>query len=222
MEVVITLDWECDFNWKVMIENWMESYHHIGAHSETLNRTMPGQNTWTEPEHPHFIRAHLPFKDRVKEEMEETIASGEALPGFKAVAGLSVEQQVEWGLYVAYPCFMVLTTHDRVLWYRLLPISAERCQLQTMTLVSKASLSAPDYAATLEAETKMLSDFHKEDMLVNEGVQRGLHSRKVVRGRLSHLEEPVWLIQRYVSARLNGEYPLPANRRPYSGPLAAE
>jgi hypothetical protein len=67
----------------------------------------------------------------------------------------------------------------------------------------------------------MLRDFHLEDMLVNVGVQRGLNSRKVVQGRLSHLEEPVWLIQRYVAARLNGTYPQRAERAPYSGPLAA-
>jgi phenylpropionate dioxygenase-like ring-hydroxylating dioxygenase large terminal subunit len=153
--------------------------------------------------------------------MAEALNRGEALPGFRAVEGLSLEEQVEWGLYVAYPCFMILTTHDRVLWYRLLPEAAGRCMLQTMTLVPKDAVTAPDFAETLEAETKMLRDFHLEDMLVNVGVQRGLNSRKVVQGRLSHLEEPVWLIQRYVAARLNGTYPQRAERAPYSGPLAA-
>jgi phenylpropionate dioxygenase-like ring-hydroxylating dioxygenase large terminal subunit len=221
MEVVIALDWECEFNWKVMIENWMESYHHIGAHSETLNPSMPGQNTWTEPEHPHFIRAHLPFKTRIRREIEEKLKNGEALPGFGAIPGLTLENYAEWGLYLGYPCFMVLTTHDRALWYRLMPMSAGRCKLQTMTLVSKESLNAPDYAKTLAAETKMLIDFHQEDMLVNTAVQRGLRSRKAVRGRLSHLEEPIWLIHRYVAARLNGTHVQRADRAPYSGPLAA-
>jgi hypothetical protein len=45
--------------------------------------------------------------------------------------------------------------------------------------------------------------------MVNTAVQRGLHSSKVVRGRLSHLEEPVWLIQRYLAARAEGRYPGP-------------
>jgi phenylpropionate dioxygenase-like ring-hydroxylating dioxygenase large terminal subunit len=110
---------------------------------------------------------------------------------------------------------------DRVLWYRLLPVSAERCRLETMTLVPRASLDDPDFHEIVEAETKMLSDFHTEDMVVNTAVQRGLHSRKVVRGRLSHLEEPVWLIQRYLAARAQATYPAKANRRPYSGPPSA-
>ena len=67
----------------------------------------------------------------------------------------------------------------------------------------------------------MQRDFHLEDMPVNTGVQHGLRSRKVVQGRLSHLEEPVWLIQRYIAARLQSKYPEQAHRRPYSGPLAA-
>jgi phenylpropionate dioxygenase-like ring-hydroxylating dioxygenase large terminal subunit len=221
MEVVIALDWECEFNWKVMIENWMESYHHIGAHSKTLNPTMPGQNTWTEPEHPHYVHAHLPFKKRIKEEIEEKLKNSEPLPGFRAIPGLAPENYAEWGLYLGYPCFMILTTHDRVLWYRLSPVSAGHCKLQTMTLVSKESLNAPDYAETLAAETKMLTDFHQEDMFVNTAVQRGLRSRKAVRGRLSHLEEPIWLIHRYIAARLNGTYAQRADRAPYSGPLAA-
>jgi hypothetical protein len=54
-----------------------------------------------------------------------------------------------------------------------------------------------------------MRDFHLEDMMVNTAVQRGLHSSKVVRGRLSHLEEPVWLIQRYLAARAEGRYPGP-------------
>jgi hypothetical protein len=37
---------------------------------------------------------------------------------------------------------------------------------------------------------------------VNEAVQRGLSSRHVRRGRLSHLEEPVWQFHRQLAARL--------------------
>jgi phenylpropionate dioxygenase-like ring-hydroxylating dioxygenase large terminal subunit len=110
---------------------------------------------------------------------------------------------------------------DRILWYRLLPISAERCKLETMVLVTREALDDRDSAAIIAAEAKMLRDFHNEDMIVNTAVQRGLRSRKAVRGRLSHLEEPVWLIQRYLAARAQGTYPLKADRAPYNGPLAA-
>jgi len=220
MEIVIRLTWDCAFNWKVMIENWMESYHHVGAHLATLEPTMPGRNTWTDAEHPHFIRAHLPFTEALQHDLKAAIDSGRRLPGFRPLDALSFEQQSEWGLYLGYPCFMFLTMRDRLLWYRLLPISAERCRLETMMLVPRASLADPDIATTIEAETRMLRDFHTEDMVVNTAVQRGLRSSRAVRGRLSHLEEPIWLIQRYLAARAQGSYPARAERAPYSGPFA--
>ena len=48
----------------------------------------------------------------------------------------------------------------------------------------------------------MLKDFHMEDMEVNAAVQRGLRSRHAARGRLSHLEEPVWQFHRLLAAQM--------------------
>ena len=207
MEIVISMEWDCPFNWKVMIENWMESYHHMGIHNATLNTIMPAQGTWAEPEHPYFAHCHLPYASDPSNEIREADEAGRPLPGFRPIPGLSFEQKTEWGLYLGYPCFMFLTTRDRVIWYRLQPVSAGRCKLLTTTLVSKESLPAPDLAETIARETKMLRDFHVEDMTVNAAVQRGLRARKAARGRLSHLEEPVWLIQRFLAARAQGTYP---------------
>jgi phenylpropionate dioxygenase-like ring-hydroxylating dioxygenase large terminal subunit len=202
MELAIALEWECDFNWKVMVENWTESYHHLGAHHTTLHPYMPAQDTWTEPEHPHFIRCHLPYAPELAEQVRIADSGGTPIEGFRPVAGLPLERQQEWGLYVGLPCFMVLTVRDRVIWYRLQPISAERCKLLTTTLVTREATEAPDYARTVERETTMLRDFHVEDMQVNAAVQHGLRSQRVVRGRLSHLEEPIWLMQRFLASCL--------------------
>jgi hypothetical protein len=90
------------------------------------------------------------------------------------------------------------------------PESADRCRLLTTILVTRESLQQPDYSERLASETQMLREFHIEDMLVNSAVQRGLRSRHAVRGRLSHLEEPIWLIQRYLAARTGGSYPASA------------
>jgi phenylpropionate dioxygenase-like ring-hydroxylating dioxygenase large terminal subunit len=202
MEIVISMDWDCPFNWKVMVENWIESYHHLGPHAATLNPFMPAQDTWTEPAQPGFIHAHLPLTGRDAAPLRDAIAQGSPLPGFAPIPGLTPAQQAEWNLFVGFPCFMLLLSRDRAIWYRLQPISAGRCKLTTTTLVSRASRAAPDFASTLQAETKMLKDFHLEDMVVNESVQRGLRSQFAVRGRLSHLEEPVWQFYRLLAAQM--------------------
>jgi phenylpropionate dioxygenase-like ring-hydroxylating dioxygenase large terminal subunit len=202
MELVISMDWECRFNWKVMVENWIESYHHLGPHTKTLNPFMPAQDTWSEQPNAAFIHAHLPLTGRDAAAMRETIKNGAVGEGFLPVPGLSPEQQADWHLFVGFPCFMLLLARDRAIWYRLQPISPDHCRLTTTTLVSRASLAMPNYEAILAAETKMLNDFHVEDMAVNEAVQRGLRSRHAVRGRLSHLEEPVWQFHRQLAAWL--------------------
>jgi phenylpropionate dioxygenase-like ring-hydroxylating dioxygenase large terminal subunit len=205
MEVAIELEWECEFDWKVMVENWIESYHHMGTHQATLQRTMPASMTWTEAEHPHFIHAHLPFRESGVEQIRAALEEGTPQPGFTPVADLTLEQQSEWGVFLGYPGFMFLTMRDRLLWYRLLPLAAGRCKVQTMTLVTPAARTADDFAVVLERETAMLTEFHREDMRVNTAVQRGLQSAHAVRGRLSHLEMPVWLLQRYLASRFAAE-----------------
>ncbi|HVJ52687.1 MAG TPA: aromatic ring-hydroxylating dioxygenase subunit alpha [Aliidongia sp.] len=193
MEVVIELEWDCAFNWKVMIENWAESYHHLGSHHGTLNQVMPAHMTWTEPQTGNFICCHLPYKPEVAKSPPQ---------GFRPIPGLTRQQQAEWGVFVGLPCFMFLTAPDRAIWYRLLPVAAERCKLTTTVLVAPENLEDPDFAARIEEETTSLSKFHIEDMEVNVGVQRGLRSSRAVRGRLSHLEEPVWRVQRFLATQI--------------------
>jgi phenylpropionate dioxygenase-like ring-hydroxylating dioxygenase large terminal subunit len=207
LEVVIEQSWDCPFNWKVTVENWMESYHHLGIHHDTLQPMMPAKDTWTEREQPHFIRSHLPLKAALADELAALRARGEKPPGFVEIEGLSPEQRAEWGLHLGLPCFMFLITSDRVIWYRLEPLGPERCRLLTTTLVSKAARAAPDFEQRLDSEADLLRRFHLQDMQVCTAVQRGFHSRVYARGRLSHLEMPVWLVQRYIAARGRGTWP---------------
>ena len=41
-----TLVYDSPWNWKVMVDNFIESYHHLGPHSENLHRTNPAQGTF--------------------------------------------------------------------------------------------------------------------------------------------------------------------------------
>ena len=41
MKIALQREWDCPFNWKVLVENFMESYHHLGIHHRTLQPMMP-------------------------------------------------------------------------------------------------------------------------------------------------------------------------------------
>ncbi|GHC57262.1 aromatic ring-hydroxylating oxygenase subunit alpha [Roseibacillus persicicus] len=207
MVVVNAQEWDCPFNWKVMIENFMESYHHAGAHAKSLQTMMPAKDTWTEEEKAHYIRCHLPMKEKVRKEIAEQEAKGGQWDAFPKIEGLSDEERHEWGLHLGFPTFMFVVLADCAIWYRLQPESAGRCKLVTTMLVPGETVKEEGFAEMLERGVREATEFHLEDMEVCTAVQRGHYSRVTKPGRLSHLEMPVWLIQRYLAARSRGTWP---------------
>ncbi|MEM9079490.1 MAG: aromatic ring-hydroxylating dioxygenase subunit alpha [Verrucomicrobiota bacterium] len=216
MVMVNAQEWECPFNWKVMIENFMESYHHAGAHAKTLQVMMPAKDTWTEEEKAHYIRCHLPMKERIRKEIREVERAGEQWDAFPLVAGLSDEERHEWGLYLGHPTFMFVVLADCAIWYRLQPEAAGQCKLVTTILVPQETTELEGFGEMLERGVREATEFHLEDMEACTAVQRGHESGRSRPGRLSHLEMPVWLIQRYLAARSRGTWPT-MDREPARG-----
>jgi len=207
MEVVVQREWDCAFDWKVLVENFMESYHHLGAHRRTLQPLMPARDTWTEEEHRHFVHAHLPYTEAYRERIAASLAAGDASTGFPVLEGLPPGGHSHWHLYLAHPAFLFFTGHDSCAWYRVQPEGPGRMKLLTCLLVPKSTTQRDDFPGILERETQRLLDFHLEDMEACSAVQRGLGSRAWKPGRLSHLEMPVWLFHRYLAARSRGVWP---------------
>jgi phenylpropionate dioxygenase-like ring-hydroxylating dioxygenase large terminal subunit len=198
MQVIIEKEWECSFNWKVLVENFMEGYHHLGAHCKTLQPFLPARDTWTEAERGHSIRVNLPYK-----ESHPTTSDQD----FPSAPTLDAEHYRQMAVFLGQPSFLLFTAPDRVFWYRIDPISADRSRLLTTCLVNKTALADPRYEEKFAVAEKMLIEFHLEDMEVCTAVQRGFYATGYQRGRLSHLEMPIWLIQRYLAARARGTYP---------------
>ncbi|HTB79256.1 MAG TPA: SRPBCC family protein [Opitutaceae bacterium] len=207
MKLVIAREWDCPFNWKGLVENFMESYHHLGIHHKTLQPMMPARNTWTEQERRHYVRSHLPYKDEVREEYRAFEARGDFSEDLPPVTGLSEAQKSEWGLFLIHPTFLLATAPDRVIWYRLQPLGPDRLKLLTTTLVAPDVVARENFARLRDKTAQSLVDFHLEDMEVCTAVQRGLYASGWQPGRLSHLEMPVWLFHRYLAARIRGVWP---------------
>ncbi len=207
LKLIVSREWDCSFNWKVLIENFMESYHHLGIHHKTLQPMMPARDTWTEEERRFYVRAHLPYKDTVRDEYAAFAARGDFSKQLPPVPGLDGEQSAEWGLFLISPTFLLATAPDRVIWYRLQPLGANRLKLLTTTLVPAALADHPNFAAQQASAAQQLTDFHLEDMEVCTAVQRGLYASGWQPGRLSHLEMPVWLFHRFLAARLQNAWP---------------
>lgn len=205
--VVDAREWDCPFNWKVIVENFMESYHHTGAHAHTLQPIMPARETWTEQERAHFIRCHLPFGEKERAAIRQAEEAGEARETFPVMPGLAGRDRLEWGLTHGFPNCLLAFATDSLIWYRVQPEGPHRHTLLTTLLVPRATTELPDYPERLARATAASVGFHLEDMEMCVGLQRSYYASGYQRGRLSHLEMPVWLFQRYLAARARGTWP---------------
>ena len=196
-DVVWSAHWECDFNWKILIENFMEAYHHMGAHMKTLEPFLPARGCWAESYNPEFSCMHLPLKESIQKDI---LTSGKAATAFPVFPGLGIEDCGEWFVFLGFPNFLLFSAPDRVYWYRLLPTGPTTCTIMTTMIVPKAAKKLPDFEALLETEVRAGIAFHLEDMEVCTATQRGLSSSGYAQGRLSHLEEPIWHFQKYLAA----------------------
>jgi phenylpropionate dioxygenase-like ring-hydroxylating dioxygenase large terminal subunit len=207
MKLVVARAWDCPFNWKVLVENFMESYHHLGIHHKTLQPMMPARDTWTEQERRSYVRAHLPYRDSVREAGREFEARGDFSEEPPPFSGLSEAQKSEWGLFLIHPTFLLATAPDRVIWYRLQPLGPDRLKLITTALLPADGEGDENFPRWRDRVGEQLTAFHLEDMEVCTAVQRGFYASGWQPGRLSHLEMPVWLFHRFLAARIRGAWP---------------
>jgi phenylpropionate dioxygenase-like ring-hydroxylating dioxygenase large terminal subunit len=198
MELVANLQWKCDFNWKLLVENFMEPYHHMGAHHKTFEPLMPAAGTWTESETLNYGVCHLPLAKHLIEQ----IKAGQSIETFCSPRTLSPDDHYEYAVYLGYPDFLLFIGPDQVYWYFLIPQGPDKMILHTTLLVTPESKQRDDYDQKLEQTIAGLRRFHMEDMEVCTAMQHGLHSAFYVPGPLSHLEMPIWLFQRYLSRRI--------------------
>jgi phenylpropionate dioxygenase-like ring-hydroxylating dioxygenase large terminal subunit len=186
MKLVVAREWDCPFNWKVLVENFMESYHHLGIHHKSLQPMMPARDTWAEQERRHYVRSHLPYKDSVRDEYRAFEEKGDFSAAPPPLPGLNAGQKSEWGLFLVHPTFLLATAPDRVIWYRLQPLGPDRLKLLTTTLVAPEVLARENFETLRQNMEKQLVDFHLEDMEVCTAVQRGFYANGWQPGRLSH------------------------------------
>lgn len=201
---VSTLDWgDVAVNWKVVIENACECYHHMGAHRETLQPIWPAATVTVD----HTTsREWMYGRMRVSPAMAAGEDSGYPIqPIFlPPIAGLSARQRSETLIVGVFPMFFFAFGPDALTWFRWFPSGPRSHFVDIHVIVPPQSVPAPGFEAGLAMLIDGLRAIQNEDVLANSGVQRGLNARAAAPGRLSHLEQPLWQFQRYLAHRLTG------------------
>jgi len=186
MRSLTPLEYDSPWNWKVMIENFMESYHVTSIHPATLEPGFPGAVTWAEDSDGPWAVLHNPTRD------------GKPTAGlFPATAGLTDSQRADFLVCCAFPLHLFAVNPDSAVWYELQPHGPERFTLRVHLCVP------PDASDEDGARMRgFLDAVHREDIRACSSVQEGVRSRFATRGRLSHLEKANWQFHRWLERRV--------------------
>ncbi len=187
--LVESIDWgEQDWDWKVMIDNFMECYHHLGTHAESLNAAYPADAAWTDASTEAYSLMHV---------VRATGAGSDG--GWPQMDPMSDEDGT---LVHVFPLtiFSVRRSGTNVL--RVLPLGPGRIHLYSDMLAPRSIVDRQDFAALWKARREVSDLINQEDIEACRAVQKGLGTPSVQQGHLSHLERPLWQFIRYMAVGL--------------------
>lgn len=173
-KTVGVLDYDSPWNWKVMVENFMESYHHMGPHVDVLQPTHPAKGT-------HVLGRKGPFAV-----LENPAVGGEG---------------PFWVIQV-FPTLLLAQTRGETpicSWYEMQIDAHDHLHLRIHLLMGERDAAN---ANLVEGVKTVFQVVHAQDIPVCEGVQRGLKSRLWQPGPLSHHERALQLFHRHLAERL--------------------
>lgn len=190
MAIVRTLEYDSQWNWKVLVDNFMEAYHHIGTHAQTFEPSYPAAKSQVLDNDGPWSILHMAAAETHEQ----------AGPGL--IAGLTEAQTHALVAAVVFPHFMIATFSSGATWYQLFPTGASGLKLKIHILLPKSALSLPQAAELIEDMVAMTAHVHSEDIEANNLVWRGLTAPLTVQGRLSPLERSIWQMNQHWVARM--------------------
>jgi len=182
-----------DTNWKVLAENFMESYHLPVCHAATVGPYSKLNEMVCPPGLAEF-NYHWITKDA-------SLAIGNAHPGNTRLEG---HWRKTTGLLAIYPSHLITLTPGYFWYLSLHPHGTGRVHMTFgggLAPEFMADPQADNYVATLKT---LLDEVNVEDRQCTERVFRGLNAGAAKPGHLSYLERPIYDFMQYIAARTAG------------------
>ena len=201
-ETVRQTEWgESSYDWKLLVDNYLECYHHAGIHQSSVQPIFPARLSFAEGSGGEdWSVAHLP--------VAQSAATRNDAGDFLAPTllppppHLETQQLSEILIVGVFPFLIFGVSPDFVEWYQFFPTGPGRLELTIKFCVHREALKFPMIDHSLAGVVDSLHEIHEEDLGVLEAMQRGVSSRLAGSGNLSLLEEPMWQFNRYVARML--------------------
>ena len=175
-------------NWKVLAENFMESYHLPACHAGTIGGSCD-LALMECPEGTEAFNYHWIVKN-------DTVPLALAHPSNTRLQG--DERRITW-LLAIYPALLITLTPGYFWYLALTPDGPGHVKVLFGGGMSAEWMADPDATAHLAAVKALLDEVQVEDKGCTEKVYRGLLARMSVPGPLSHLERPNFEFAQYIA-----------------------
>jgi phenylpropionate dioxygenase-like ring-hydroxylating dioxygenase large terminal subunit len=188
-----TIEFDSPWNWKLLVENFMEAYHHIGPHRDTFQQTNPAKESFVADNGGGpWSLLHMPGVTDLDES-----------PGLPLLSGLDRERRADLLAVCVYPTCLFAVSGTLGTWYEVIPRAHDQMTLRIHLLLEPEVAADPEVLAAIPSIREGLTWIHGEDIVVNEGPWRGLHAPLAAQGRLSPYEAAIWQFNQYWAARLD-------------------
>lgn len=190
------------FNWKIMIENFMEMYHnsrlHKGIHDWAPSAGAPGTPSSYSDFEPGD-GAMFGFNPSLE-------IDGGFNPTYKALfpplPNLSEEERQRVVFAFVPPTLLIGMQADSAFWFTVNPTGPETHELSMAYLFPEEVLEIPLFDELLEAAIRGVGYFNRQDIPTNIATQLGLSSRFANRAHYSWQEAVIpqfnsWLVDHY-------------------------
>ena len=178
-------------NWKILAENFMESYHLPVCHAGTIGGLSKLDEMICPPGLPSF-NYHTILKD-------DTLEIALAHPDNTQLKG---ERRRMTYLLAIYPSLLITLTPGYFWYLSLHPKGVGQVQIAFGGGMSPDYVNDPDAQAHFAKLKSLLDEVNSEDRRCTEKVYRGLCSAMAKPGHLSHLERPNYDFAQYLNSRM--------------------
>ena len=194
MVAIETATFDSPFNWKVLVDNFMEAYHHIATHGDTLETIFPARLSHTPDNEGPYSVLIMPKRE----------SGGETPSGLPRASQLAPDEEQRLVAAVVYPFHLFAPTPDSLTWYQLLPHSHDHFTLRIYSCFAREALEDPAHREAIEGLQAFTKVVHHQDIEACEAVWSGLASRAFDTGRLCPLEKPIWQFNQWWIERMTG------------------
>ena len=183
---------EVNGNWKLAVENYLESYHLPWVH--------PGLNSYSKLEDHENIVEYGHYSGQISHKYIPQYTTGKQFADFK---NLGPEWDTKGEYIVLFPNLVLGVQKDHIFNLIIEPLAPNKIREHIELYYSDPTMLADEYKETRRENAKLWKNVFEEDIFVVEGMQKGRYAKGFDGGRFSPImDEPTHVFHDWYARKI--------------------